>query len=438
MEKRIPKKTYRNIMNSLGGGTVPREGLGYITVGRVQEIDALLRDAEIIQDGGATFRFVVGDYGSGKTFLLQTIKEYCVKNDFIVAEVDLSPDRSLIGNSTKKKGLATYRELMANISNKTNQSGRALAKVIESWVNRMFQRAAIELSNNQGRETNIERIAETLMLQDCAKLQSLAYGFEFSQALKLFWKASRTSDMNEKLTGQESVLRWFRGDFRTNQESKKALGLNATVQDENWFDYIILWAQFFVLAGYKGFIVLIDELAYICNTANGITRQNNYEKILMMYNSALQGKAEYLGVIMGGIPKSIYDKKRGLFSYEAMQSRLSTGSYQDPSIINMMTPIIKVLPLTKEEMYVLLEKLADIHSQLYEYKKIITQDELLDFVKLAYLKRETSFITPRTMIRDFIQILDVKKQNPDTGIRAILAAYKFAVDEETMYEDVDK
>lgn len=438
MEKRIPKKTYRNIMNSLGGGTVPREGLGYITVGRVQEIDALLRDAEIIQDGGATFRFVVGDYGSGKTFLLQTIKEYCVKNDFIVAEVDLSPDRSLIGNSTKKKGLATYRELMANISNKTNQSGRALAKVIESWVNRMFQRAAIELSNNQGRETNIERIAETLMLQDCAKLQSLAYGFEFSQALKLFWKASRTSDMNEKLTGQESVLRWFRGDFRTNQESKKALGLNATVQDENWFDYIILWAQFFVLAGYKGFIVLIDELAYICNTANGITRQNNYEKILMMYNSALQGKAEYLGVIMGGIPKSIYDKKRGLFSYEAMQSRLSTGSYQDPSIINMMTPIIKVLPLTKEEMYVLLEKIADIHSQLYEYKKIITQDELLDFVKLAYLKRETSFITPRTMIRDFIQILDVKKQNPDTGIRAILAAYKFAVDEETMYEDVDK
>ena len=438
MEKRIPKKTYRNIMNSLGGGTVPREGLGYITVGRVQEIDALLRDAEIIQDGGATFRFVVGDYGSGKTFLLQTIKEYCVKNDFIVAEVDLSPDRSLIGNSTKKKGLATYRELMANISNKTNQSGRALAKVIESWVNRMFQRAVIELSNNQGRETNIERIAETLMLQDCAKLQSLAYGFEFSQALKLFWKASRTSDMNEKLTGQESVLRWFRGDFRTNQESKKALGLNATVQDENWFDYIILWAQFFVLAGYKGFIVLIDELAYICNTANGITRQNNYEKILMMYNSALQGKAEYLGVIMGGIPKSIYDKKRGLFSYEAMRSRLSTGSYQDPSIINMMTPIIKVLPLTKEEMYVLLEKIADIHSQLYEYKKIITQDELLDFVKLAYLKRETSFITPRTMIRDFIQILDVKKQNPDTGIRAILAAYKFAVDEETMYEDVDK
>ena len=437
MEKRIPKKTYRNIMNSLGGGTVPKEGLGYITVGRAQEIDSLLRDTEVIQDGGATFRFVVGDYGSGKTFLLQTIKEYCVKNDFIVAEVDLSPDRSLIGNTTKKKGLATYRELMANVSNKANQSGRALSKVIESWVNKMFERAAIELTQNPGGETNIEHIAEGLMLQDCAKLQSLAYGFEFSEALKLFWKVSRTSDMNEKLTGQESVLRWFRGEFKTNQEAKKALGINATVQDENWFDYIILWAQFFVLAGYKGFIVLIDEMVNIYKAASKVTRQNNYEKMLMMYNSCLQGKAEYLGIIMGGIPMSIYDKNRGVFSYEAMRSRLSTGVYQDPSIINMMTPIIKVLPLTKEEMYVLLEKLADIHSQLYEYEKVITEDEMLDFVKLAYLKRETSFITPRTMIRDFIQILDVKKQNPDKDLRDILAAYKFAVDEEQTYEDID-
>ena len=437
MENRIPKKTYRNILNSLGGGTVPKEGLGYITVGRAQEIDSLLRDTEVIQDGGATFRFVVGDYGSGKTFLLQTIKEYCVKNDFIVAEVDLSPDRSLIGNSTKKKGLATYRELMANVSNKANQSGRALSKVIESWVNKLFERAAIELSSNSTSEVNIEHIAEGLMLQDCAKLQTLAYGFEFSEALKMFWKASRTSDMSEKLTGQEQVLRWFRGEIKTNQESKKVLGINAVVQDENWFDYIILWAQFFVLAGYKGFIVLIDEMVNIYKASSSVTRQNNYEKMLMMYNSCLQGKAEYLGIIIGGIPLSIYDKQRGVFSYEAMRSRLSTGVYQDESIINIMNPIIKVIPLTKEEMYVLLEKLADIHSQLYEYEKIITEDEMIEFVKLAYLRRETSFITPRTMIRDFIQILDVKKQNPDKDLRDILAAYKFAVDEEQTYEDID-
>ena len=214
------------------------------------------------------------------------------------------------------------------------------------------------------------------------------------------------------------------------------MGICATVQDNNWFDYISLWSQFFHIAGYDGFLLLIDELAYISNVSNGVTRQNNYEKILMMYNATLQGKTEYLGIIMGGIPKSIYDKKKGIFSYEAMRSRLSTGSYQDFSIVNMMTPIIKIQPLTKEEMYVLLEKLAKIHADLYDYEVLLTENELIDFVKLAYLKRETTFITPRTMIRDFIQILDVKKQNPTKNIREILNAYKFAVDEEQLYEDM--
>ena len=433
---RIPKKTYRNILNSLGGGTVPREGLGYIAVGREKEIDSLLKDLEIIEDGGSTFRFVVGDYGSGKTFLLQTIKEYCVKSNYIVAEADLSPDRALIGNSVKKKGLATYREIMSNISNKANQSGRALSKVLDSWVSNLFVRAATQMSQGFNTNNNIEDNIAILIQQDCLELQALPYGFEFTQVLRAFWKASRASNVDEKIAGQEAALRWFRGEIKTNLESKKLLGVSAIVQDDNWFDFIALWSKFFHFAGYKGFIVMIDELAYICNASSSVTRQNNYEKILMMYNASLQGKSEYLGIIMGGIPKSIYDKKKGIFSYEAMRSRLSTGSYQDPNIINMMTPIIKIQPLTKEEMYVLLEKLAEIHASVYDYKKNISDEEMVDFIKIAYMKRETMYITPRTMIRDFIQILDVKKQNPKKDVRDILTAYKFAIDEEQIYEEM--
>ena len=256
---------------------------------------------------------------------------------------------------------------MSNVSNKTNQSGRALSKIMESWVNKLFERAAMQMMNNPSVGTNIELIAENLMMEDCSYLQSFAYGFEFSQALKLFYKATRTSDLNEKLSKQEEILRWFRADIRTNQEAKRVLGINAAVSDENWFDYIIIWSQFFVRAGYKGFFVLIDELVNISSMINKSARQQNYEKILMMYNSCLQGKAEYLGIIMGGVPFSIYDKNKGVFSYEAMRSRLSTGVYSDQSIVNMMTPIIKVIPLTKEEIFVLLEKLAELHSDLYEY-----------------------------------------------------------------------
>ena len=430
------EKIYRNILNSLSGGTVPKEGLGYITVGREREVDSLMRDTQIIQDGGAAFRFVVGDYGSGKTFLLQTIKEYAVKKNFVVAEVDLSPERSLVGNTMKKKGLATYRELMANVSNKTNQSGRALSKILDAWIGKTFEKAAYEVVASQSDVVNMELYTETLLNKECSVLQDMAYGFEFTQALRAFWKASRSTDINEKAEMREAALRWFRGDYRTNQESKHAVGINATVTDENWFDYIMIWSAFFVMAGYNGFIVLIDEMINIYKAAHSVTRQQNYEKMLTMYNATLQGKAENLGIILGGIPMSIYDKKRGVFSYEAMRSRLSASTYKDSSLIHMYTPIIKVLPLTKEEMYVLLEKLSDIHAELYEYQSVLSDEELLGFVKMAYMKRETSFVTPRTMIRDFIQVLDVKYQNPDKTIKDILEAYRFAIDEEQSYEDI--
>lgn len=434
LSKVIPKRTYRNILNSLGGGTVPREGLGYIAVGREKEIDSLLRDLEIISDGGATCRFIVGDYGSGKTFLIQTIKEYCVKHNFIVAVADLSPDRAFVGTSTKKKGLATYRELMSNVSNKTNQSGHALGKVLDLWINKLFELAANHMMTNPIGNGNIEELTERIMLKETAPLQELSYGYDFVIALRKFWKYSRSFEDPDSVIKKEAVLKWFRDGYSSNQDSKRATGLSM-ISDDNWFDYIMLWSEFFKIAGYEGFYIMIDELVNIYKMSSSTTRQKNYESMLMMYNSTLQGKARYLGILMGGTPVSIYDKKKGLFSYEAMKSRLSTGLYKDTRIVNMMTPIIKIVPLTKEEMYVLLEKIVEIHADLYGYEKCITEDELIYFTKLAYLKRETAYITPRTMIRDFIQVIDVKRQNPDISIEDILSEYKFALEEEQFFEN---
>lgn len=437
MEKVAPLRLYRNILNSLGGGTVPREGLAYIAVGREQELKALLRDTEILQEEGSTFRILVGDYGSGKTFLLQTLKEYAVKRGFVVAEADLSPDRNLVGSSQNKRGLGTYRELMANVSNKSNQTGHALEKILDVWTGNLFEIAAQEIVHIPGGVSNMESYTESVLKKQCANIASMTHGYEFSKALDLYWKASRISDEEKSEEMKENVMRWLRGDYATNQEAKSILGINAIINDENWFDFIKIWSLFFKMAGYKGFIILIDELVNVYNLSKNM-RQKNYEKILSMYNDCLQGRVNGLGIIMGGIPKSVYEKERGMFSYEALRSRLSTGVYQDNSVINMMTPIIKVKPLTKEEMFVLLEKLSDLHSEVYSYSKVITNEEMLDFIKIAYMKRETlngaeKTITPRTMIRDYIQVLDVKRQNPEKKVKDLLLGYTFALDEGETY-----
>ena len=134
---KIPRRIAQTLINSLKAGVVPRVGLPYVTVGRTAEIDALLRDVEIIGDGGASFRFIVGKYGSGKSFLLQTIRNYVMAKNFVVLDADLSPERRLQG--TRGQGLATYKELIRNMSTKTKPEGGALSLILDRWISNIQQ-----------------------------------------------------------------------------------------------------------------------------------------------------------------------------------------------------------------------------------------------------------------------------------------------------------
>jgi len=235
---------------------------------------------------------------------------------------------------------------------------------------------------------------------------------------------------------KSNVLKWFRGEYLTKRDSKNAIGVSEIISDNNWYEYIKIFALFLVRAGYKGMIVLIDELVNIYKITNTTSRQNNYEKMLAIYNDMLQGKANYIGVIMGGTPQSIEDKHRGVFSYEALQSRLETSKFSKEGMQDLMSPIIKLEPLTNSEMYVLIEKLAQIHSDLYSYSKIITDDELIKFLTIEYSRvGADKNITPREIIRDFISLLNISIQNGNKSLSEIMNDGKFEFSENKITDD---
>ncbi len=147
-QTKVPKRIARTVLNSLKGGVVPRIGLPYVTVGRKSEIEALLHDVDIISEGGASFRFIVGRYGSGKSFLIQTIRNYVMDKGFIVADADLSPERRLQG--TRGQGLATYRELIGNLATKTRPEGGALTLILDRWISSVQAQAAQETGLQPG------------------------------------------------------------------------------------------------------------------------------------------------------------------------------------------------------------------------------------------------------------------------------------------------
>ncbi len=415
-QRRVPKRIAAVIVNSLKGGVVPRIGLPYITVGREREIAALLHDLDLVSEGGASFRFVVGRYGAGKSFLLQTIRNHAMGKGFVVCDADLSPERRLQGGNGQ--GLATYRELIRNLSTKTQPEGGALNLILDRWVSNVESQVTLE--DGIGPDApGFSDAVERRILTTIRDLQELVHGYDFARLLTMYWRAHLEGDDDTKA----SVTKWFRGEFRNKTEARQELGVNIAIGDDDWYDYLKLFATFLRGAGYQGLIVLVDELVNLYKIPNAISRQYNYEKILTMYNDTLQGKAHYLGIIMSGTPQSIEDRRRGIYSYEALRSRLTQGRFAQGGLVDMLAPVIRLQPLTHEELLVLIEKLADIHAGLFGYERALTQGDLVRFLQVEYGRvGADTHLTPREVIRDFVEMLDILSQNPSLTIDGLLSS----------------
>ena len=418
--RKVPKRIAQTVLNSLKGGVVPRIGLPYIAVGRKNEIEALLHDVDIVSEGGASFRFIVGRYGSGKSFLLQTIRNYVMERGFIVADADLSPERRLQG--THGQGLATYRELIGNLSTKTKPEGGALTLILDRWISGV-QTAAVQESGFVPGDLRLASLVEQKIFAVTSSISELVHGFEFARLLSAYYRAYVNGDDGMKA----KVIRWFRGEYTLKREAKEELGVNIIVTDDDWYDYLKLFATFFRLAGYAGLLIMIDELVNIYKIPNTVTRQYNYEKMLSMYNDTLQGKAKYLGIIMGSTPQALEDKRRGIYSYEALRSRLAEGKFSKPGTRDLLAPVIRLEALTAEEMLILCEKLTSMHTGLYGYSGRIGTEDIAAFIKIEYERiGADGNITPREVIRDFIELLDIMFQNPEMTVEKLLNSDSFS------------
>ena len=421
----VPRRILSSLIASVSAGVVPRAGAPYMAIGRNDEITALLDDLERVSTGEGRMRFVIGRYGSGKSFLIQLIRGYALEKSFITLDADLSPERRLYG--TNGSGLATYRELIKNMASKSSPEGGALSKIISKWISSL----RTDLLEKGISEDSPEFISElhksiSLVMKD---IEFLVGGFDFSKTVTEFYKAY-ISGNDEK---QSACLRWLRGEFSSKTEAKQALGYNVStiVNDDNWYDYIKLWAALVRKMGYRGLVIFIDECVNLYKIPNRISRENNYEKILSMFNDTLQGHAEGLAIIFGGTPQFLDDTRRGLFSYEALRSRLCDSRYDIAGLKNLNNPIIRLVRLSDNELFALLKRMTDLFYQYYSCNLNITDENIADFLKINLQKAGAdTMITPREMIRDYMTVLNILLQNSDVDFNKIVLPQQPASQEE--------
>ena len=415
----VPRRVLGSLLSSVSAGVVPRAGAPYIAIGRQDEIAALLSDLNEINEGGGAMRFLIGRYGSGKSFLIQLIRGYALERNFITADADLSPERRLYGSGGS--GVATYRELMKNMASKASPDGGALPKLIARWI-ATLQGELTEAGIPPDSPDFSDRL--TAKINDAMReMEFLVGGFDFARVISAYYRAYLDGGDGEADLRMSACLRWLRGEFSTKTEARQELGFSVSViiDDSNWYDFLKLWASLVRRMGYRGLVVFIDECVNLYKITHRVSRENNYEKILAMFNDTLQGRAPGLCLVLGGTPQFLEDPRRGLFSYEALRSRLCDSQFALDGFKNLIGPVIRLRRLSNDELLALIRRITLLYTQYYNWEARITDEEQIEFLSLCLSRAGAdSMITPREMLRDYMTVLNILMQNPDAAFGDIV------------------
>nr|WP_245325679.1 BREX system ATP-binding domain-containing protein [Anaerococcus nagyae] len=392
-------------------------GVQHLLVGRNREVEEVIKILDSVADGRSDIRFWVGDFGSGKSFMLATIEQISIQKNFVVSTLDLNPSRRFYAND--RKVVALYTEIIDNIKTKTVKTGNALDTIVEEWLNDVFSIVAdknnVEISEIIG--GNYKKEVSNEILNTIGNFSAVGLSFEFGEAIVKFYEGL----IEDNRILRANAIRWLRGDITTKTESKKLLGINKIINDDNWFDALKNMSELFLGISYSGFVVNFDEAVNLYKLPKSVTRERNYERILNIYNECKSNIAKGLFINFGATRKTIFDENRGLSSYGALKGRLGSEESMDNKLINTNRTVLGLKALTNEEIYTLLENLVNIYNVNYKESISISENEIITYME-GQLNRPGAdeFLTPRAVIKDFIEILDLKRQNPNNEIMDIL------------------
>ncbi|MFT3749116.1 MAG: ATP-binding protein [Agriterribacter sp.] len=405
----IKPKEATSIINSLIGGVVPKIGVQHITVGRSPEIAAFVASLNDVKNGSSIMKFWIGDFGSGKSFMLHLLNTVALKQKFVVANADFTPDNRLYANDGKS--VLLYTAIMDNIAIQTKPEGGALTTLLEKWIEQAISNTAAEnkISLTDIRKIEFQEVIKSSIMKTINDITEVG-GFDFGTVLVKYYEGYITD--NAALC--RNSLKWLKGEYNTKTEARQDLGVREIINDQNFYDMLKNFCKLFVSIGYSGFMINLDEAINLYKISTSVMREKNYEKILTIYNDCFQGKIEHLFINIAGTKEFLENERRGLFSYNALKSRLQTNKFETAEIRDFAQPVIRLLPLDHTELFVLLKKLKHIFDFHYKLETNISDNDIQQFMEEILNKPGASeFLTPREIIRDFLNIMNILRQNPD-------------------------
>ena len=401
-----------DIVTALNSGLVPRSGIENIMVGREDVLIQIEIDLDNVSTGLSLTKFIIGKYGTGKSFMQAAITQKGYAKNFVVSKVDFSPYRRLYNNDGM--GRATYVEIIKNMTTKTSSSN-TIESIIEMWIGNQISLFSSEPDFDLTNENYINKIILNIK-KEIKDMDTCFGGTDFSDVLTLYLKAYIEGNTEK----QRECIKWISGEYPNVSLAKHDLGVSVIINDQNYYEFLKVICRFVVLAGYSGLIINFDEVVNLYKISIKTIRDKNYEMILRIFNDTIQGDVHNLFITFSGTPQFLEDEFKGLFSYGALKRRLSSNKYEDNDIYDYSQPVIKLRSLTNEEIFKLLKKLINIHELYYKYESNISNEDIIEYIRVQFNNLENNKITVGEIVRDFFGLLNVLQKNQQLNIRQLI------------------
>jgi hypothetical protein len=338
----------KRIINALKTGVIPDADLDLLCVGRESIVKEFKRCLELVEHGGSCTKFISGEYGSGKSFLLGKAGQLAIRHNFAISRVQIGKSMHLNNPDI------FYYGIMHNIASGTIHNG-------ENGFEELFSQWLDKLRNNPSKAQASKEISETI-----TELNN--YNSSFARAFLTYIKARVVLD--EQLAA--AAASWIKGEKNIPAALKARIDVKGDIEKSTSMDSLKAFMHLLRHIGYSGLVILVDELELIMGLRSDI-RRGCYENLRYIVDSCGNGDFGNCLFVFAGTDALFSDEEKGLKSYHALYQRLGEpDSKSSMPARDMRRPLLRLEKLTNDELMILSERIIDIHKTAYGWKPSIT------------------------------------------------------------------
>jgi P-loop Domain of unknown function (DUF2791) len=394
---KISNQDIEHIFERLRSGVVPERGLEAFAVGLDSSRNEIQRQLDLVSNSEGVFKFLRGGYGCGKTFTSRLALLDAQSQGFATSFVVVS-DNDLHFHKFDN----VYHKVVQELG--TNEGNRgALGFIIDRWIGRI-EEALIDAGSDPDNK-NFDGKVQQRIEGDLSALTNGKAPEDMIRVLRCIFKLKQNNEFEDA----NALISWLSGSSNVSAKPKRIAGIKGDIGSNEAMDYLQGILAIIKAAGYKGLVIVIDEVETILRMRTDV-RHKSLNGIRQICDAA----DHYHGLfwVFTGTPE-FFDTNRGVAGLTPLHDRLKLipGKFSSPRQPQLVLKTFDSQRL--KEVALKLQELYPTANKMQLNNKITPE-----FIDLLIARVTEGFggdvgIVPRQFLRQLVNIFDLASNEPE-------------------------